>query len=176
MSAKVEEWADEYVKAIDIDDLLKTEQDIVPKLVRVWGRLDDKQLSQLKAASSEAWGKIVAEIPPEDLAALKTAIQTKLDIAKRIADRLKSITLEDVSKWSKEQWDRVPIDNLASMSWSALQKVPLTELGQWVQVRTYCAVGVKILLFIFLDHIPGAMGQDPSRQVGPLYWCTDQQN
>ena len=53
---------------------------------------------------------------------------------RNIAERLKSITLQDVASWADEQWDRVPVDNLASFSWGVLQKVPITELGKWTKV------------------------------------------
>jgi len=133
LNAKVTEWADEYIKAIDIDDLAATEAAILPKLASVWQKFDQNQLSKLKKLSKKAWDDLIAKIPPEDLAALTDTVQEKLEIAQSIVDRLKSITLEDVAKWTDEQWDRVPIDNLAKLGWGALQKVPLKELGKWTK-------------------------------------------
>jgi len=187
LSGKVKDWADEYITAIDISDLAKTETEMLPKLAAVWGKFNDKQLAALKAAGKEAWGKIlkdidpyikdvdvdallkgdkkdilaklssawekfdenqlaklkgaskdawdkiIAKIPPEDLAALKKGIQDKLDVGKKIGDRLKSITLEDVATWSDKMWDKVPIDNLVFFAWSTLQKVPLAEIGKWTK-------------------------------------------
>ena len=74
------------------------------------------------------------QISATDLAALSTAVQSKVGMAQKVAERLKSITLEDVASWADEQWDRVPVDNLASFSWGVLQKVPITELGKWTKV------------------------------------------
>ena len=76
----------------------------------------------------------MTQIPIEDLAALSAAVQNKLDMSEKLVNRLKSITLVDVASWADEQWDRVPVDNLVSMGWSVLQKVPIDELGTWTQV------------------------------------------
>ena len=78
--------------------------------------------------------EVVKEISVTDLAALSTAVQSKAGVAQRVAERLKSITLQDVASWTDEQWDRVPVDNLVSFSWGVLQKVPITELGKWSKV------------------------------------------
>jgi len=133
LNAKVRDWAEDNVRLIDVEDLLTNEKEILPKLAAAWEKFDQKQLTQLKAASKEVMDKIIAEIPPEDLAALSADIQDKLDIANRILDRLKSITLEDVANWGQYLWDRIPINNLVTMSWKVLQKIPLTELGKWTQ-------------------------------------------
>ena len=77
---------------------------------------------------------IVKQLSSTDLAALSTAVQVKVGMAQKVVERLKSITLEDVASWADEQWDRVPVENLASFSWQALQKVPITELGKWTKV------------------------------------------
>lgn len=130
---KISEWAKEYVHAIDVDDLLKTDPDMLVKVAAAWKKFDANQLTQLKAASKEQWDKMVATIPPEHLAAMSATLQKSLNITKRIAGRVNGITLEQVAKWGDETWDSVPIDNMVFLSWGVLQQVPLKELGKWTQ-------------------------------------------
>ena len=123
------------MRAIDVGDLLgQSDSSVVPKLASVWDKFDDNQLAQLKSLSSTKLDAVVKQISATDLAALSTAVQSKVGMAQKVAERLKSITLEDVASWADEQWDRVPVDNLASFSWGVLQKVPITELGKWTKV------------------------------------------
>ena len=104
------------------------------KLAPVWEKLQDTQLNKLKALASGNLDALFRQISKADLAALSTAVQSKLGFGPKIIERLKNITLADVASWADEQWDRVPVDNLASMGWSVLQKVPLSELGKWTKV------------------------------------------
>ena len=104
------------------------------KLAGAWDKFDDNQLNQLKTLASNNLDALMTQIPIEDLAALSAAVQNKLDMSEKLVNRLKSITLVDVASWADEQWDRVPVDNLVSMGWSVLQKVPIDELGTWTQV------------------------------------------
>jgi len=133
LNAKLRDWSKENIQVIDIADLLENEKEILPKLAAAWDKFNDNQLKQLKAASKEVMDKIIAEIPPEDLAALSTSVQKNLDIAQRILTRLKAITLEDVANWGQYLWERIPINNLVTMSWQVLQQIPLAELGKWTQ-------------------------------------------
>lgn len=120
------------MRAIEVGELLgQSDASLVAKLVTVWDRFDDTQLAQFKSLSSTKLDAVVKEISVTDLAALSTAVQSKVGVAQKVAERLKSITLQDVASWADEQWDRVPVDNLVSFSWGVLQKVPITELGKW---------------------------------------------
>ena len=133
LNAKVTEWAAEYVRAIDVADLL-VKPDILGNLASVWDKFNDNQLTQLKSLSSPLWDTLITRIPVEDLVALSPELQNTLDIGEKIVERLKSVTRADVSKWGNKQWSRVPIDNLASMRWSVLKQVPVTELEKWTEV------------------------------------------
>ena len=78
---------------------------------------------------------VIRQIPVEDLAALSEAVQSKLvGFGPKVIERLKSITPADVASWADEQWDRVPVDNLVSMSQGVLQKVPIAQVGKWTEV------------------------------------------
>ena len=77
---------------------------------------------------------IVKQLSSTDLAALSTAVQAKAGMAQKVVERLKTLTAADVTSWATEQWQRVPVDNLKSMSQSVLQKVPMTEVGKWTEV------------------------------------------
>ena len=100
------------------------------KLAPAWDKLQDGQLAKLKALAGSNVDALLTQISKADLAALSEAVQSKLGFGPEVIERLKSITLEDVASWADEQWDRVPVDNLASMGWSVLQKVPISELGK----------------------------------------------
>ena len=76
----------------------------------------------------------MTQISAEDLAALSTAVQNKLGFGPKIVERLKSITAADVASWADKQWNRIPVDNLVSMSQSVLQKVPIAQVDKWSQV------------------------------------------
>ena len=84
-----------------------------------------------------------------DLAAMSTAIQDKLNIGPEMLDRLKSINVRDVADWTKEQWDRIPLDNLMAMDWSVLQKVPIDEVKTWSEVCICVIIPVACRLFFF---------------------------
>ena len=89
---------------------------------------------QLQSLSSTSWDTLIAQLPVEDLVALSPELQITLDIGEKIVERLKGVTLADVSKWGDKQWSRAIVDNLASMNWSVLQQVPITELQEWTEV------------------------------------------
>ena len=107
------------------------------KLAPAWEKFSDEQLALLMPFLSSNWDKLVEYMPTADLAALSTEIQEKLNIGPEILDRLKSINVKDVAGWAKEQWDRIPLDNLMSMDWSVLQEVPIAEVKTWTEVWTY---------------------------------------
>lgn len=132
---KVLDWAKEYIQAIDIDDLLANSPDTMAKLANVWDKFDTTQLEKLKGVSSDAWDKIVKNIPADRLAALSSNIQSKLnpDQREKIIRSVSNIKLADVAAWTGEQWKRVPIDNMVSMSWAVLQRVPVAEMGKWTK-------------------------------------------
>ena len=123
------------MRAIDVGDLLgQSDSSVVSKLASVWDKFDDNQLAKLKSLSSTKLDAVVKQISATDLAALSTAVQSKAGMAQKVAERLKSITAADVASWATEQWQRVPVDNLVSMSSSVLQKVPISEVGKWTEV------------------------------------------
>ena len=105
------------------------------KLAPAWEKFNDNQLAQLKSFLSSNWDKLVRKMSNADLAAMSTAMQEKLNIIPQIVDRLKRFNLKDVADWTKEQWDRIPFDNLMPMDWSVLREVPTTEVEKWTKVR-----------------------------------------
>ena len=104
------------------------------KLASVWDKLNVDQLVQLQSLSSTSWDTLIAQLPVEDLVALSPELQITLKIGEKVVERLKSVTRADVSKWGDKQWSRAIVDNLASMDWSVLQQVPITELQEWTEV------------------------------------------
>ena len=129
-------------------------QDQWVKLASVWDKLNVDQLTQLESLSSTSWDTLIAQLPVEDLVALSPELQITLDIGEKIVERLKGVTLADVSKWGDKQWSRAIVDNLASMNWSVLQQVPITELQEWTEVRhvafiSFCCFVLLLFLFHF---------------------------
>jgi len=155
LNAKLRDWSKENIQVIDIADLLENEKEILPKLAAAWDKFNDNQLKQLKAASKEVMDKIIAEIPPEDLAALSTSVQKNLDIAQRILTRLKAITLEDVANWGQYLWERIPINNLVTMS----VRLPLGEV-HWIYLAMIMALGgrLQVLMCSHLASVVSAIG------------------
>ena len=105
------------------------------KLAPAWDNFNDNQLGRLLSLVNTNWNKLATHISTADLAALSTEIQEKLGIGPEVLDFLKNINVKDVAGWAKEQWDRIPLDNLMSMDWSVLQKVPIAEVKTWTEVR-----------------------------------------
>ena len=128
------------------------------KLAPAWEKLQNAQLEKLKSLAGNNLDALFTQISKADLAALSEAVQSKLGFGPEVIERLRNITLADVAGWADEQWDRVPVDNLASMGWSVLQKVPISELGKWTQVCIVihcissliirCLLGLLFFLFL----------------------------
>jgi len=135
LNAKVTEWATEYVRAVDVSDLMATEPDVLAKLASIWEKFDENQLNQLKSLAGDKLKTVIRQIPVKDLTALSTAVQSKLGFGPEIIERLKSITAADVTSWADEQWGRVPVDNLVSMSQGVLQQVPIAQVGKWTEAQ-----------------------------------------
>ena len=104
------------------------------KLAPAWEKLQDAQLEKLKSLAGSNLDALLTQISKADLAALSEAVQSKLGFGPEVIERLKSITPADVASWADEQWDRVPVDNLVSMSQGVLQKVPIAQVGKWTEV------------------------------------------
>ena len=129
------------------------------KLAGAWDKFDDNQLNQLKTLASNNLDALMTQISAEDLAALSKAVQNKLGFGPKIVERLKSITAADVASWADKQWNRIPVDNLVSMSQSVLQKVPIAQVDKWSQVCICLhrlAFVFSLLFVLFLSLFPSS--------------------
>ena len=133
LAAKARGWDAKYVRAVDVRR--KINFDIVAKLASIWDEFSEAQVAHINFLSSHDLDLLVALISPTDLAALSEDIQRRIDFGPKIVDRLKHITVEDVSDWEDAQWHRIPFDNLIAMDWSVLREVPTTEVEKWTKVR-----------------------------------------
>ena len=149
----------EYVRAVDVNDLIATEPDVLAKIASVWDKFDDNQLNQLKSLAGNKLNTVIGQIPIKDLTVLSAAVQNKLGFGPKMVQRLNSITAADVASWADEQWNRIPVDNLVSMSQSVLQKVPIAQVDKWSQVCICLhrlAFVFSLLFVLFLSLFPSS--------------------
>jgi len=134
-TSQIAKFTNDQLAQLNIDELLKAGTQKVAELASEWDRLSSAQLDKLAKMAQKTWEDVVSQIPMDQIASISKELQDKFpaDKLQELKNKIASITLTDVATWTGEQWQNVPIDNLALMSWQTLQQIPIQEIGRWTQ-------------------------------------------